>query len=382
MNMQSSRLVRNLPYRTLLACALLMAAATSSHASTVFRAPIVGLTTQGAPTNPGSPQEPEEPSGAGNLVASGALNFGQVDVFGAPVSPQNLQLSNTGDAPVTLGIVNSTNPLFSVLGGCPEIQPGASCNLSVSFQPTARGMQTGDLVFTTTQGQTVNVAVNGQAVAAEVVASVTSLTELRFKQGTPNDFSDEVTFTNTGDGPTQVTLSGPAGGAMASPWVVSPAQFTLAAGASRVVEVNVDGSQVAGQNLNTQLVANWGSGSHATSVNLAGTVMPVFVNSNFSASTSGTSISITNVSAQGATLQNVVPSADATYFLDGVALGQSFAGRSWPQGQTLRIQFAKAPDKTWEMSNAYIYLDNAQYVYVDVLFVVSQMGQLSVRNME
>jgi Ca2+-binding RTX toxin-like protein len=68
------------------------------------------------------------------------------------VRTQSVRLANTGNAPLTIGTFTTTGAFTVTRGNCPAapatLAAGRSCNLSVSFQPTAVGPATGTLTVT------------------------------------------------------------------------------------------------------------------------------------------------------------------------------------------------------------------------------------------
>ena len=97
-------------------------------------------------------------TGQGQAAAAQAVitlpattNFGTRRV--GTVRTQSVRLTNTGNAPLTIGTVTTDTARFTVtLGNCPvapaTLAAGRSCNLSVSFRPNAVGLVTGQLTVT------------------------------------------------------------------------------------------------------------------------------------------------------------------------------------------------------------------------------------------
>jgi pseudomonalisin len=90
-------------------------------------------------------------SGVGQLSVSAAnLSFGQDDV-GSTTASQQLLVSNTGGASLTLGnigVSGSASGDYTDLGSCATglvLAPGASCYLNVSFDPTTTGSRSATL---------------------------------------------------------------------------------------------------------------------------------------------------------------------------------------------------------------------------------------------
>jgi Ca2+-binding RTX toxin-like protein len=83
------------------------------------------------------------PSGA-VLSLPATVDFVQVRLN--QTRTQNVRATNTGTAPLVIGVVETTGPFTATRGNCPaSLAPGRNCNLSVSFRPTVAGPHTGTL---------------------------------------------------------------------------------------------------------------------------------------------------------------------------------------------------------------------------------------------
>ena len=101
----------------------------------------VGLTSAGTPGRKSS-----SGSNSGTLAASAtSLSFGNVAAGSS--SPQNLTLTNTGTAAVTISQATVTGASFSVVGGMSSVSIAAGQNhaFQVQFAPTAPGSVTGGI---------------------------------------------------------------------------------------------------------------------------------------------------------------------------------------------------------------------------------------------
>jgi HYDIN/CFA65/VesB-like, Ig-like domain/Abnormal spindle-like microcephaly-assoc'd, ASPM-SPD-2-Hydin len=92
-------------------------------------------------------------TGQGQAATAAVITLPATTNFGVrrvgTVRTQNVRLANTGNAPLTIGTVTTSGPFTATLGNCPAtLAAGRSCNLSVSFQPTAPGAVTGQLTVT------------------------------------------------------------------------------------------------------------------------------------------------------------------------------------------------------------------------------------------
>ncbi|MEP7273472.1 MAG: carboxypeptidase regulatory-like domain-containing protein, partial [Acidobacteriota bacterium] len=88
--------------------------------------------------------------GLGALVSSPAsLGFGSANVC-SPGTTAILTLTNTGNAPLTITSISTTNPAFAVTPRPTlplSLAPAAGLNLTLTFAPRATGPQTGSLII-------------------------------------------------------------------------------------------------------------------------------------------------------------------------------------------------------------------------------------------
>ncbi len=157
-------------------------------------------------------------------VTPASVDFGDV-VVGASAT-QTLTVSNP--AKTAAAVTVATAAPFTVSPASFTVAPGGSLSVTVGFSPTATGAARGAATFTAPGGN-VTVALAGRGVTATLSVTPTTL-----------DFGDvavgssanrTVTVSNGGTASTDVSAS------TAAPFTVSPAAFTLAAGASRAVTV-------------------------------------------------------------------------------------------------------------------------------------------------
>ena len=139
-------------------------------------------------------------------VSPGSLTFASQEV-GTPSPAQFVNITNTGATPVSLqnsvviGVDRFDFPNFiQSSAGCPNpglIQPGATCQVNVDFDPTAPGARSATLQISgnfTTSPQTVSLS--GTATAQQASLNPTSLTFAGTQVGTTSA-PQTVTLTNT-----------------------------------------------------------------------------------------------------------------------------------------------------------------------------------------
>jgi len=151
-------------------------------------------------------------------------------VYGAGAdAPQTINLDNTGNLPITLGSLTSTDVVvgttttgdFSTSGtvggydGCSgqQVAPRSSCQVTVAFTPAATGSKSGSVVFPvtyadkTTAKLTASVTGKGIAASSTVVVTPTSGQFDAQVVGTTSTNNLTITVTNTGNQPVKITTS-------------------------------------------------------------------------------------------------------------------------------------------------------------------------------
>jgi hypothetical protein len=161
------------------------------------------------------------------LVDPTTINFAN-EVVGLTSSYQQLFLTNTGNVPMTLGVVSGTNlgtppaQEFSIgsAGGYDNcsgatVQAGSNCSIGVTFTPNATGARTGTAVFPVTYfgGSTANFTANlagtglAEVNSATVSPSTGSFTDQTV--GVTTSYDVTLVLTNNGNKPFTVgTLTG------------------------------------------------------------------------------------------------------------------------------------------------------------------------------
>ena len=162
---------------------------------------LVNLAGQVAPVTSSSP------GNGGSLqtisMSQGSLTFGITSV-GSASAAQTVQLVNTGTAAVHVtGVTASAG--FAVTMDCAAVQPGATCSLSVSFQPQAAGTTLGAIEILSDSVSSLEfVSLAGTGTAASVALSTQSIDFGRVLLGRTS--GGTATLRNTGS--TSVTITG------------------------------------------------------------------------------------------------------------------------------------------------------------------------------
>ena len=136
-----------------------------------------------------------------------SLTFGATAV-GSTSAAQSVKLTNSGSAGLSITGVTTSGD-FSQTNNCPaSLAVQASCNISVTFNPTASGTRTGTLsVQDNAAGSPQTVALSGTGGSPGATLNPTSLSFLNII----GSASAQITLTNSGTAPlsiTQISISG------------------------------------------------------------------------------------------------------------------------------------------------------------------------------
>jgi len=123
-------------------------------------------------------------------------NF-STEPVGTPSSPEVIALANTGNASLSITAINITGANaadFSQTNNCPSSLPvGASCNVNVTFTPSAGGTRTADLAVTdTAPGSPQTIALSGVGVDFSIAPASGSPSSQTISAGQGANFSLEV----------------------------------------------------------------------------------------------------------------------------------------------------------------------------------------------
>jgi hypothetical protein len=302
------------------------------------------------------------------LLSSSSLTFGN-QTINTTSAPQTVTVTNAGDASLTVTSITlgGTDPGdFAETDNCVSsspIAPGGSCNVQVTFTPTAAGTRTATLNIGDNAGNSPQaVALSGSAVPTTVSLAPSSLTFGPQPVGTTSA-PQNLTLTDTGNGPlaiTSITVNGDFAQTNNCP-------VSLKAGASCTITVTFTPT-AAGQRTGTVTVTDNGLNSPQTA-SLAGTGTQAAVSfsppnvafGNQTINTTSQSAPVTvgstgnlalNISAIGVTGANA-----ADFFLLGLSTCK--AGLQLAPGSTCTIQVVFKPAATGPRSAAIAVTDNA-----------------------
>lgn len=210
-------------------------------------------------------------AGAQLQLSTMSVNFGSV-ATGASASA-TIGVSNVGEAPTTAPRFSAAAPFGVGVSSCgPEIAPGASCSVQVSFSPTMLAPAMGTFTASATSGGMVTAGLSGTGVApGALVVNPIAHTFTGTEVGTLGATQD-FTFTNNGGVPITaptVTLGGtaPSSFTIDQNGCMPPATLAASTG-SCVVRVRF-GPQSAGP-LNAFLVGVSGANTAQAALNGSG----------------------------------------------------------------------------------------------------------------
>jgi Chitobiase/beta-hexosaminidase C-terminal domain/Abnormal spindle-like microcephaly-assoc'd, ASPM-SPD-2-Hydin len=143
----------------------------------------------------GTAVEPPPTSPAVTLSPASALNFPGTSTQGTSGNPQNVTLTNSGDAPLQIlsAVLSSFNSSdFSITSDtCSgSIASKASCTISLVFSPQASGVRSTTLTITDNAANSPqSITLNGTAVPAVTIASIGGTTTATLSAGQTAQFN-------------------------------------------------------------------------------------------------------------------------------------------------------------------------------------------------
>jgi hypothetical protein len=153
-------------------------------------------------------------SGSGIAPAAGltpaSLTFAN-QLVGTTSPAQTVKLSNTGSVPLNISSIATAGDYTQTNNCGASLNAGTSCNINVSFMPTATGTGTGTLSVTdNATGSPQTVALSGSGIAPAAGLSPASLTFANQLVGTTSA-AQSVALSNTGSAPLNISHIATAG---------------------------------------------------------------------------------------------------------------------------------------------------------------------------
>ncbi|MEQ1558453.1 MAG: choice-of-anchor D domain-containing protein [Methyloglobulus sp.] len=270
-------------------------------------------------------------------VTAGPLAFGDL-LLNTTSAAQTVTVKNTGTGNLAIsGAALTTGTNYAITSNtCPVspavLAPNATCDINVTFKPTATGALADTLTITdnSSTGPTQTVTLNGNGTAP--VAGVTGALTFGNQNIGTTSAAQAVTLSNTGTAPLTIAS------------IVAPAQFaqtnncglSLAAGTTCTINVTFTPAAAGAANGNLVITdnSNGVSGVQQT-VALSGTgVSPVVLNTptNLKATVTGTNVALTWGDASTGETGYVVQRAPVTISAAGVQTTGAFATITTPSG--------------------------------------------------
>jgi sugar lactone lactonase YvrE len=323
------------------------------------------------------------PTGTQLLAAGpdGLLQFGS-DAIGTTTAALNVTLENTGDTPLSLGTtvatVTGTDAADFALTSSTcgyNLQPGKTCVLSVTFDPTATGARTASLsVPTNATGSPQTVLLQGNGSTAAAPAASLSPTSISFPSTAVGSTATAIstTLSNTGNAVLNIsgiTLTGTNPSDFAIVTSPTACGTTLAAGATCTISATFTPAAAASYTASLSVADNATGSPQTATLSGTGTAAPAPIASlspttlTFPATTAGstaTALSTTlsntgnaTLNITGITLTGTNPS-DFTITTSGTACGTTLAA-----GSTCTIAATFTPSAAGSFTATLSVADNA-----------------------
>lgn len=245
-----------------------------------------------------------------------SLDFGDQRV-GSSSAAQTVQLSNPGNAPLSVGSIGTTGD-FSQTNTCPASLPGGSqCTISITFTPSTTGTRSGTLTVPSSVSSG-SVALTGTGIAPQVQFSASSLS---FGQQPLGVASTAQT----------VTLSNPGNATLDIASIITSGDFSqtntcglmLTAGASCTLSVNFTPTAIGARSGTLTLLSDAASSPDVITLGGTGTG-PVVQFSPSALTFPGTYVDVSST-PQSLTLSNT---GNGTLVIAGLSISGNFAQTS------------------------------------------------------
>lgn len=291
---------------------------------------------------------------------TGSLAFGSMNV-GTASTAQTATLSNTGNAPLTIGTLATGSAEFAISGGtCAAggtVAAATSCTVTITFTPSAAGARSATLVVThNASGSQSSTSLSGTGVALSPVIGI-SPTTLSFSQTVSSTSAAQtVTVSNTGNA--ALTLSAlTLGGAQAAEFQIASgttctAGGSVAANGSCLIKVAFTPTATGARSASLALTHN-ASGSPSTiTLNGTGTATPqpaislnaatlTFASQTLGSTSAAQSVTVSNSGAAPLTFSGLTLTGTAAS--DFTRAGSCTATGTLTAGATCTVTFSFSP---------------------------------------
>jgi Abnormal spindle-like microcephaly-assoc'd, ASPM-SPD-2-Hydin/Protein of unknown function (DUF1573) len=203
-------------------------------------------------------------------LSSSSVQFGTVGV--GSTSNLSLTISNSGSADLTVSVISLTGSGFSVSGiTTPKtISAGQSALVGLSFQPTTAGAATGTLSITSNDpvNPTLTVSLAGTGSSGTFGQLQANPASLSFASvGTGSNATQQVTLSNTGTAPVQISSIAASGAGFSVNGITAPLTLNAAATAT----LNVVFAPTTGGNATGSVTVTSNANNPSLTISLTGT---------------------------------------------------------------------------------------------------------------
>ena len=194
-------------------CGTSLAAGASCKITVAFKPTLNGTRTGSLFVSDNSPGSPHTVSLTGTgvgpdaMLSAGTLNFSDQPV-GTTSGPQIVTLTNDGSASMTIAGIQTIGGFADTTKCGASLAAGMNCTISVTFQPTATGVNSGALTISdNAPGSPQTVTLIGDAVKGPAPVAYLSPTTLTFgpQPVSTTSLTQSITVTNTGNATLDIT---------------------------------------------------------------------------------------------------------------------------------------------------------------------------------
>jgi cytochrome c553 len=265
-----------------------LAAGASCAISVGFSPAVVGSRTASLAVNHSLGQSTVGLSGSGAAVPQATLSINQSLLNFATVTqgttspPQNVTISNSGTAPLTLTSISITGStgVYLTSGSCATgaaIAPNATCTVTVSFAPNAIASFPAALVLASNASNgTISVSLQGAGTAVPAAIMAVSPSTLAFGNQTVSATSgiQYITVQNNGNAPAAISSLTLTGSTMFTLLNPTACGSSLAASGNCILQLQFRPTTATAQTASLQVVSNAAGSPHQVSVTGTGVSQP------------------------------------------------------------------------------------------------------------
>ena len=253
-------------------------------------------------------------------LSSGSLSFGN-QIVGGSGGAQSVTITNSSSSTLTIVGISASGPFAQTNTCAASLAPGVACAISVTFNPSAVGTETGAItVASNSQNSPQTIALSGAGTTAQPAIGLSSAL-LNFAAQIAGTLSppQSVTLTNTGAAPLNITGIAAGGAALQT----NSCPVTLTPGASCLINVmfpapglgpqagTITISGNAPNSPQTISVAGTGSAVLGAAANLSGTAL-VFPAQTVGTASASETVTLSNVGLAALNITGIAAGGNAT----------------------------------------------------------------------